>query len=495
MKPKNKKKIAIKTLIIVGIVLFALLLPKISSAALIDFSKVGQFIVRQITSLILSFFALLVSLAGKFFDATLQLGFQDHKDVIEEGWRVTRDLSNMFFILFMVVVAFATILRFEKYGIKQLLPKIIIIALLINFSLVICKVFVDISNISANFFIKDAANGAKALGKDKASISGALVDGLNLTKVLLPVDCNDFRKQAEQCSSICAQSEGGPPSPGCISDCEEEKEQAYQDCKEGLNNLKGAGSEATFGNMIVSTIFGSIILCIAAFVLFAGGIMLVIRVIFLWFLIMLVPFAFICYILPALKRISDDWWKKFIQYCFFAPAYAFFIWLAVKISVEKKLSKMAALVDNTLAKEPTMNAFTRSMENIMGFLFMGGILIGGLIAANKMGIAGADRALALGKKWGGGAVNWAKRTSMRPVAALGTAARAGALRAGGKLFGDTKLGRRMEARAGQLRQAATERPEHKKYRAMAEKMSDKDILREVDTAKGPRAFIATQIAA
>lgn len=156
---------------------------------------------------------------------------------------------------------------------------------------------------------------------------------------------------------------------------------------------------------------------------------------------------------------------------------------------------MSALLNNTLAKEPTMNAFARSMENLIGFLFMGGILIGGLIAANKMGIAGADRALALGKKWGGGAVNWAKRTSMRPVKALGTTARAGALTAGAKLFGkESRIGRRMGARADQLRQAAAERPEHKKYRAMAERMSDTNILKEVETAKGPRAFIATQIA-
>ena len=54
------------------------------------------------------------------------------------GWVIVRDICNMFFILILLVIAFATILRVEGYDIKKMIPKLIIMAVLINFSKTIC---------------------------------------------------------------------------------------------------------------------------------------------------------------------------------------------------------------------------------------------------------------------------------------------------------------------------------------------------------------------
>ncbi|GAH84046.1 unnamed protein product, partial [marine sediment metagenome] len=174
MKSKNKKQpkpskawSVKKTAIIAGIISFFLLLPNVAQAFVLQFLQIFKkgaemsavAIARGALAIIVQFiFNLLnwlVRAGGAFFNGMLNLGFKSHLDIVKAGWEVTRDFSNMFFILFLVIIAFATILRFEKYGIKQLLPKIILIALLINFSLVICSVIIDFSNVAANFFIKD----------------------------------------------------------------------------------------------------------------------------------------------------------------------------------------------------------------------------------------------------------------------------------------------------------------------------------------------------
>lgn len=73
--------------------------------------------------------------------------------VIAAGWPIVRDFSNTFIVLMLIVIAVATILRFRDYEAKQLLPKLIIVALLINFSLLICGVVIDFSNIIMSKFL------------------------------------------------------------------------------------------------------------------------------------------------------------------------------------------------------------------------------------------------------------------------------------------------------------------------------------------------------
>jgi hypothetical protein len=75
-------------------------------------------------------------------------------EMITIGWEITRDIANIFFIFILLIIAIATILRLESYGAKQLLAKLIIVALLVNFSLVIAFAVVDAANILALTFIK-----------------------------------------------------------------------------------------------------------------------------------------------------------------------------------------------------------------------------------------------------------------------------------------------------------------------------------------------------
>ena len=62
-------------------------------------------------------------------------------------------IANIFFILILVFIGLATILRIQTYQFQKTLPVFIGVALLINFSGVLVGFFADIGNIIANFFL------------------------------------------------------------------------------------------------------------------------------------------------------------------------------------------------------------------------------------------------------------------------------------------------------------------------------------------------------
>jgi len=487
------EKFKIKTsAIIAGIVVFGLILPQVVRAqvspktiiqgagAFIELFKnltpagIAQAILSFVIQFVFWLLHWLVRAGAEFFNAMLNLGFTSHLDIVKAGWQVTRDFSNMFFILFMVVIAFATILRIERYGWRQLLPKVIIIALLINFSYVLCAVIIDFSNIAANFFIRDIK---RYTGDD---VAGSFTTSLNLLKVYTPVNCNEL-------SDVVPTAPPDYSGPELVSP----REKCLQQ-QSALAQASQIGSD--FFTFLISMTVGSLIFLVAAFVLFAGGILLLIRIVFIWFLVMIVPLVFLCYIMPALYQQWRKWWNSFLSWCFFAPLFAFFIWLAMKVSIEGRTQEVARL---NSADFTGLNAFSNIFTSapataLIHYFFIIALLVGGLIAAKQLGLHGAAAIYSIGQKWGKGVKNWAKQTSIRPVKGAGEKIGAGALLAGSKLFGDTKLGRRLEAKARQIRRAPEERPEHAKYAKLLSTMANENILREVETARGVRKLIATR---
>jgi len=77
---------------------------------------------------------------------------------VKQIWKTSRDLANLGIILGFVIMALTTILKIEKYSWEKILWRLVLVALLINFSLVICGIFVDISNFLTIYFITGASN-------------------------------------------------------------------------------------------------------------------------------------------------------------------------------------------------------------------------------------------------------------------------------------------------------------------------------------------------
>ncbi|MGB9762588.1 MAG: hypothetical protein ACPLW7_01005, partial [Minisyncoccia bacterium] len=73
-------------------------------------------------------------------------------------WYTILIFANLGIIIGMIFMAIATILGIEKYSWKKMLPKLFLVALLVNFSLIILGIFVDISNYLSMTFLAQSTN-------------------------------------------------------------------------------------------------------------------------------------------------------------------------------------------------------------------------------------------------------------------------------------------------------------------------------------------------
>jgi len=190
-------------------------------------------------------------------------------DAVNIGWPIVRDLSNMFIILGLVVIGLATILRFRNYEAQKLLIPLIVAALLINFSLVICGVIIDVSNLAITSITKNIGGGLAGYGK-------------NIAKAL-----NFF-------------------STGILED-------------NFIATMLKASSLMFFNvvSLIIFTLYFSLFLF---------------RVVALYILVILSPLAFVAYVFPFSKKFFSMWWNNFIQWCFIGLPAALFIYIGAKMS-------------------------------------------------------------------------------------------------------------------------------------------------------------------
>ena len=421
---------------------------------------------------VLIFLATLILNTGiNLFEVILREGFNGRPAIVNTGWTVTRDIANMFFILIMVVIAFATILRFERYGVKQLLPKLIFVALLINFSMILCFVLIDITNLSANFFISNA----QSLNGQQVPLSQIFLDGLQVTRSYTTSFCESHLMDREDCENYNF-------TPTELSTCQTIAQNKFDECKKTMETAaKKEKEDESVIHVIVSQMGSAAVLFIAAFIFWAGALIMVIRMVIVWFLVIIAPLAFILGILPVLSKHWKGWLEQFTRWCLFAPVFAFFIWLASRICAQGILEQISALQNNTLVTRGTnVSQFFSDVKYIYNFIFVAAFLLGGLIAANKMGIAGASAAMSVGKKWTNSAKGWAKKQTVdrgaKVIKETGQMYGGAARQVGGKILqkfpGFKGVGARMEAKGKTTWQKPMETKEMQAYKKELSTMSE-----------------------
>ncbi|PIS17396.1 MAG: hypothetical protein COT59_00895, partial [Candidatus Nealsonbacteria bacterium CG09_land_8_20_14_0_10_42_14] len=242
---------------------------------------------------------------------------------IKIGWTLTRDLTNIFFVLGLVVIGLGTALRLTGYQAQKALPTLIIIALLINFTPVILGLIVDASNIVMNFFVQGGFAGGNSFANYATSQwgnIGSLVGGLKF-----------WDPTANQEATAAA-----------------------------------VGSFVLiFFNLIAGLIY----------LLFAF--IFIIRYVAIWTLVILSPFAFACYILPATRKVFSQWWQQFLQWSFVGVIAAFFLYLGDhfirKTTQEDFLASSMGEITNASGLAPLINSIMPYFVAII-FLFIGLIM-------------------------------------------------------------------------------------------------------------------------
>lgn len=190
-----------------------------------------------------------------------------HSPAVTKGWVIARDICNMFFVLILLIIAFATILNIEKYSYKKYLPKLILMAILINFSKTICGLLIDVAQVIMLTFV----NAFKTVG------------GANLTDML------------------------------------------------GINNwmkLKNEEIDDAAWTILGAYALAVIYVIVALIVLITMLMMLVMRIVMIWIYVVLSPFAYLLASFPGGQSYSSKWWSDFTKNLVVGPVIAFFIWLS-----------------------------------------------------------------------------------------------------------------------------------------------------------------------
>lgn len=141
----------------------------------------------------------LMSFAGSLGDASysaISYFLSIDKEIFKEqsngglgqAWSFFRDIANAVFAVIFLWVIFSQIsnVGVSNYGIKKILPRLIIGALLVNLSFYICQLAVDLSNIlgfSLKGVLEGAASGVSTQSAEVGTFNTLIVDGLALVGI------------------------------------------------------------------------------------------------------------------------------------------------------------------------------------------------------------------------------------------------------------------------------------------------------------------------
>ncbi len=383
-------------------VLFILLIPRPARAAFSDIlysgiSYILYVVASGIGKLTVLLFGILVQVAqyNDFLNA----------EAVQIGWRIVRDLCNMFFILVLLVIAFGTVFRYQPYRYNTLLRRLLIMAVLINFSNLIAGFFIDLTQVIMMTFVNAFADTA----------GGNLTTALGIDKIL-----------------------------------------------QVLGDTGATGAEVSALSVAITILLGAILITIAFVVILVYVVMLLARIIALWVLIILSPAAYLLSTFPSTRSWSSQWWRMFWQYASVGPILAFFLWLTLTIAQGGNASKLitSGLPSTALNANTTFDtggtvaaalSEISSESGILGFMVSIILLVASLIVASKTGAAGgalAGRAAANIQRTGMAAARMPMRAAGAVArgtyeATLQRPAEAAAIRLGGALASTRVFGARL----------------------------------------------------
>jgi len=183
-------------------------------------------------------------------------------------WDQMRKFVNIGLIIAMILMAVATIIGIEKYSWKKVLWKIVVVALLVNFSLVIVGMIVDIFNYFTVYFLNSA--------KVNAANFGGLFNF---------------------------------PGPTF-----------------GFWNILGNFIKWFFTNLLM--IFVGVLVII---ILLVALLAMIARAVIIMFLAAISPLAFVAWIFPATEKWWKMWWDNFLKWASFGLIFAISLYIGMAI--------------------------------------------------------------------------------------------------------------------------------------------------------------------
>ncbi len=186
------------------------------------------------------------------------------------GWSIVRNFVNMFFILILIIIGLSTSLQVETYRWQKTLPRLVAVALLVNFTPVFLGVIIDAANMMMNYFV--------------FSLAAESVFVIRMTGLFDIVAAN-------------------------------------------LADTPWTSFTGAVINPVAMALIFTIFNLLAGIIYALYGIIFAMRYVAIWLLVIISPFGFFCYILPATQPFFIKWWRWFIGWCIAGIGAAFFLYL------------------------------------------------------------------------------------------------------------------------------------------------------------------------
>lgn len=191
------------------------------------------------------------------------------------AWVIMRNISNVAFIVAFLVIIYSqlTSVGISNYGVKKMIPRLVIAAVLVNLSFTICAILLDLSNI-AGYAFQDAFMGIKNTISTVGENTGV---GWTWSEVIMLILSNGaFAAGAAYTISL--------------------------------------GSELL--PLALSAVVGiGLVLLLVLLIMAARQALIVI-------LIIISPLAFVCYLLPGTEKWFKKWKDLFLTMLVFFPAFS-----------------------------------------------------------------------------------------------------------------------------------------------------------------------------
>ena len=221
---------------------------------------------------------------------------------VYNGWKIMLNFVNMFFILLLIIMAFAIILDLSKYRIRFV--DFLIPALLINFSYAIGVYVVQLGDSIAQVFLNIIGDISTTFGQ-----------GLSLQAI------TKFGAAGTSAATTAAAA-NATTAQTILGTLANTVTFGYYNAAIGP-----AGGDIT--SLLITAAIFIIFMVIVVLAFAALAIFAIVRIPFIWFLLIVSPLAWFSYALPSLKdRGWTPWWKQFIGWSFFMPIYLFFMTFA-----------------------------------------------------------------------------------------------------------------------------------------------------------------------
>jgi hypothetical protein len=251
-------------------------------------------------------------------------------------WKFVRDFINIFFILGLLFIAFAFVFQIESYSNSKAIIKLIIAALLVNFSFPIARIIIDLANVPMYFFLQMImGNGDNA----SVALSSAL-GASSLINVIVP-------------NSVASTS-------------------------------------------VATLLAGIIFLFIFTITILVLAMQLLIRLIALVLLVILSPIGFVASGIPGMKKYGSSWWDNFLKYTFFGPAAIFMLVIATNFFAAVADGNQFEGMRNAASATDSSPGFIASMALFFIPIVMLWFTMG---LSSKFSVAGASVATDYGKKF------------------------------------------------------------------------------------------------